>query len=123
MQPARYAFIMGLCSFCILLSVTDFILPLFIENQLTAISCGNSQYLLRDQGGMVAVTDLHHPDIPPQMLDICVNLLPETQALRVKAGWPVSDAEHLRMLLEELANQQVFTLRQKRFSAINREGK
>lgn len=64
-----------------------------------------TQYLLRDEGGMVAVYSLG-PDGSPigaaEQTDIYVNLLPENDALRIKQGYTVTGDAALRQLLEDL---------------------
>ena len=64
-----------------------------------------TQYLLRDEGGMVAVYTCG-PDGSPTRLarqtDIYVNLLPENDALRVKQGMAVTGDAALQKVLEDL---------------------
>ena len=64
-----------------------------------------TQYLLRDEGGMVAVYTCG-PDGSPTRLarqtDIYVNLLPENDALRVKQGMTVTGDAALQEVLEDL---------------------
>ena len=64
-----------------------------------------TQYLLRDEGGMVAVYTCG-PDGSPTRLarqtDIYVNLLPENDALRVKQGMTVTGDTALQEVLEDL---------------------
>ena len=64
-----------------------------------------TQYLLRDEGGMVAVYTCG-PDGSPTRLarqtDIYVNLLPENDALRVKQGMAVTGDAALQEVLEDL---------------------
>ena len=64
-----------------------------------------TQYLLRDEGGMVAVYTCG-PDGSPTRLarqtDIYVNLLPENDALRVKQGMIVTGDTALQEVLEDL---------------------
>ena len=64
-----------------------------------------TQYLLRDEGGMVAVYACG-PDGSPTRLarqtDIYVNLLPENDALRVKHGMTVTGDAALQEVLEDL---------------------
>ena len=64
-----------------------------------------ARYLLRDEGGMVAVYSLG-PDGSPtgqaEQTDIYVNLLPENDALRIKQGVTVTGDAALRQLLEDL---------------------
>ena len=64
-----------------------------------------TQYLLRDEGGMVAVYTCG-PDGSPtrlaQQTDIYVNLLPENDALRVKHGMTVTGDAALQEVLEDL---------------------
>ena len=64
-----------------------------------------TQYLLRDEGGMVAVYTCG-PDGSPTRLarqtDIYVNLLPENDALRVKHGMAVTGDTALQEVLEDL---------------------
>ena len=64
-----------------------------------------TQYLLRDEGGMVAVYTCG-PDGSPTRLarqtDIYVNLLPENDALRVKQGMVVTGDAALQEVLEDL---------------------
>lgn len=63
------------------------------------------QYLLCDEGGMVAVYTCG-PDGSPalrvEQTEIYVNLLPEDDALRIKQGLPVTGEAALRQLLEDL---------------------
>lgn len=63
------------------------------------------QYLLCDEGGMVAVYACG-PDGSPalrvEQTEIYVNLLPEDDALRIKQGLPVTGEAALRQLLEDL---------------------
>ena len=64
-----------------------------------------TQYLLRDEGGMVAVYTCG-PDGSPTRLarqtDIYVNLLPENDVLRVKQGMTVTGDAALQEVLEDL---------------------
>ena len=64
-----------------------------------------AQYLLCDEGGMVAVY-LCGPDGSPtrrtEQTDIYVNLLPENDALRIKQGLNVTGEAALRAVLEDL---------------------
>ena len=63
------------------------------------------QYLLCDEGGMVAVY-LCGPDGSPtqrvEQTSIYTNLLPENDALRIKQGLPVTGETALRQVLEDL---------------------
>ena len=63
-----------------------------------------TQYLLRDEGGMVAVYACG-PDGSPTRLarqtDIYVNLLPENDALRVKQGMTVTGDAALQEVRED----------------------
>ena len=67
-----------------------------------------TQYLLRDEGGMVAVYTCG-PDGSPTRLarqtDIYVNLLPENDALRVKQGMTVTGDAALQEVLEDLGGE------------------
>ena len=64
-----------------------------------------TQYLLRDEGGMIAVYTCG-PDGSPTRLarqtGIYVNLLPENDALRVKQGMTVTGDAALQEVLEDL---------------------
>ena len=57
-----------------------------------------TQYLLRDEGGMVAGS----PTRLARQTDIYVNLLPENDALRVKQGMTVTGDAALQEVLEDL---------------------
>lgn len=64
-----------------------------------------TQYLLCDEGGMVAVYTCGPDGTPDQQVeqtDIYVNLLPENDALRIKQGLPVTGDAALRAVLEDL---------------------
>lgn len=63
------------------------------------------QYLLCDEGGMVAVYTCGPDGFPAlrvEQTEIYVNLLPEDDALRIKQGLPVTGEAALRQLLEDL---------------------
>ena len=64
-----------------------------------------TQYLLRDEGGMVAVYTCGPAGSPTRLArqtDIYVNLLPENDALRVKQGMVVTGDAALQEVLEDL---------------------
>ena len=123
MQGNRCAFSMGLCTFCILLALAEFLFPVFSGGKPGLLSPAPPRYRLEDWGGRVAVIDLSQPEAAPELCTIYVNLLPEALALRVKAGWPVPDADTLQQLVADLSARQVFSLQQKDFSAINSKRK
>ena len=61
------------------------------------------RYLLKDEGGRVAVYSAFQPDAPPlARYNIYVNLLPPPDVLRLKAGWRVTDTAALQRTLEDL---------------------
>ena len=61
------------------------------------------RYLIKDEGGRVAVYAAFRPDAPPlARYDIYVNLLPAADVLRLKAGWPISNDAALQRTLEDL---------------------
>ena len=66
-----------------------------------------AQYLLKDEGGKVAVYTCG-PDGSPtrlaQQTEIYVNLLPENDALRVKQGMVVTGEAALQKVLEDLGS-------------------
>ena len=59
-------------------------------------------YYLRDSGGRVAVYARAGDETPLAVYDIYVNLLPESDALRLKNGIAVAGAAELQRLLEDL---------------------
>ena len=102
----------ALCAFAIAFSLFWMALPrlaLPSEPNLAAQTLPDTgqptQYLLRDEGGMVAVYTCG-PDGSPTRLarqtDIYVNLLPENDALRVKHGMTVTGDAALQEVLEDL---------------------
>lgn len=62
-------------------------------------------YYLCDEGGRVVVYRCDESGAPAQKLlqtGVYVNLLPESDALRVKNGWVVRSEVELRQILEDL---------------------
>ncbi len=101
--PARFYIIMGLCTFCILLALFVMLTPLLPPEELRILSQPGTEYYLRDHGGKVAVYDSPDPEATPLAIhDIYVNLLPECDALRLKAGWRVLGDTALQRTLEDL---------------------
>ena len=66
---------------------------------------GTRRYYLCDKGGRVAVYQCD-PDGTPETLwqwtDIYVNLLPESDCLRIKRGIPLASEREVDLLLEDL---------------------
>ena len=103
----------ALCAFAIAFSLFWMALPRLApvpsEPSLAAQTLPDTgqptQYLLRDEGGMVTVYTCG-PDGSPTRLarqtDIYVNLLPENDALRVKQGMTVTGDAALQEVLEDL---------------------
>lgn len=101
--PARFYIIMGFCTFCILLALFVMLTPLLPAEELRILSPPGTEYYLRDCGGKVAVYDSPDPKAAPLAIhDIYVNLLPECDALRLKAGWRVLGDTALQRTLEDL---------------------
>lgn len=111
----------GLCVFTIVFSLFWMALPkLELSPSATDISSASSpvslaasavprltaqQYYLCDEGGRVAVyycNEAGTPDALYQLTDIYVNLLPETDALRIKNGITVLSLREVDLLLEDL---------------------
>lgn len=66
---------------------------------------GTAAYYLCDRGGRVAVYACEADGTPGalvELTEIYVNLLPETDALRLKQGFTVQSAQELASLLEDL---------------------
>lgn len=101
--PARCYIIMGFCTFCILLALFIMLTPLLPAKERHTLSPPAAEYYLRDCGGKVAVYDSPDPKAAPLAIhDIYVNLLPECDALRLKAGWRVLGESALQRTLEDL---------------------
>ena len=94
----------ALCAAGILWGVWALAAPLFPapEAASPAASEAPGGYYLRDLGGRVAVYESADADEPLAVYDIYVNLLPQTDVLRLKNGFYVSDAAALQRLLEDL---------------------
>ena len=87
------------------------IMPISPEPRITTSLAGIPQeeeeegYYLCDEGGRLAVYRCTADGTPRQRLeltDIYVNLLPEQDALRFKAGYLVWSRQELETLLEDL---------------------
>ena len=66
-----------------------------------------ARYLLRDEGGKVAVYTLGPDGFPTRLArrtEIYVNLLPKNDALRVKQGMVVTGEAALQKILEDLGS-------------------
>lgn len=72
------------------------------ESAAPSASAAPAGYYLRDLGGRVAVYESADADEPLAVYDIYVNLLPETDVLRLKNGLYVADDAALQRLLEDL---------------------
>lgn len=113
----------ALCAFAIVFSLFWMALPKLslpapslsgsetpIDSQLSLSVQGIPQldytaYYLCDEGGRIAVYQCLPDGTPGELLertDIYVNLLPESDALRVKHGLTVPGETELRQLLEDL---------------------
>lgn len=113
----------ALCAFAIVFSLFWMALPKLslpapslsgsetpIDSQLSLSAQGIPQldytaYYLCDEGGRIAVYQCLPDGTPGELLeqtDIYVNLLPESDALRVKHGLTVPGETELRQLLEDL---------------------
>ncbi len=103
MHSARYYIGIGLCSFFIILGLLGILTPLFPKDFMPAPTSAQQDYWLRDYNGRIAVYDTPDADAAPIAIhDIYVNLLPECDALRLKAGMLVHGPTALQRTLEDL---------------------
>lgn len=103
MHSARYYIGIGFCCFFIILGLLGILTPLFPKDFVPAPSDAQPDYWLRDYNGRIAVYD--SPDqnaVPIAIHDIYVNLLPECDVLRLKAGMVVHGPTALQRTLEDL---------------------
>ena len=87
------------CAFGIVFSVLCMAAPLL---RAPDASAAQEVYYLRDSGGRVAVYASAAGGQPLAVYDIYVNLLPQSDALRLKAGIPVAGEAALERMLEDL---------------------
>ncbi len=103
MRCSRAYVVMGLCTFCIVLSILILLSSVFPVLSSYSLSPPPPAFWLRDHAGRVAVYTSPDPAAAPtQVYDIYVNLLPEPDSLRLKAGWPIADELDLQRTLEDL---------------------
>lgn len=103
MRCSRAYVVMGLCTFCIVLSVLILLSSVFPVLSSYSLSPPPPAFWLRDHAGRVAVYTSPDPAATPaQVYNIYVNLLPEPDILRLKAEWPVADELDLQRTLEDL---------------------
>lgn len=103
MRCSRAYVVMGICTSCIIISVfilLSSVFPILSDYSLTP---PEPSFWLRDHAGRVAVYTSPDANAVPLMVhDIYVNLLPEPDILRLKAGWSIPDESALQRTLEDL---------------------
>lgn len=99
-----FAAIVLLCLAAVGLSLLQMTAPQAFSGDPAPAASGAPEYLVRDQGGRVAVytVDADGNETGGTVYDIYVNLLPEPDVLRLRQGIRVTDGAALQQLLEDL---------------------
>lgn len=91
----------ALCSVSLAVSIFWMAGPALGLRQKEQPPAAGAPYLLRDEGGRVALYQ-QGEDEPVRIYDIYTHLLPQTDVLSLQKGIPVDNEEALQRLLEDL---------------------
>ncbi|MBQ7860055.1 MAG: hypothetical protein IJ347_08000 [Faecalibacterium sp.] len=97
-----FAAILLLCAAALGLSILCMTAPRLLPGMQRQLAA--PQYLARDEGGRLAIYPLDSTGAAgsPVTYDIYVNLLPEYDVLKLRAGIYLADARAVQQLLEDL---------------------